>query len=324
MSHDGSILAVGAFEEDGRASGINQPYSDESDQSGAVYVYAHKENSWYEEAYLKSSNNYRGGNFGASLDVSQDGRTIAVGAPFAESVYVFRKSENSQDLINTSGWYEEKRFSSRSIFSSYYTYPFEPTTSFGYSVSLSNNGNKMAVGAPMANYYAFYKITDEGKSDDLNNKGALDNDHFSEGAVVLYNYVDGKWDDGKEVRAPNANRLDNFGMSVSLNAKGTRLAVGAPFESNRLDGFYSTYTNKYNGLAKKSGAVYVYDVSESFISNNGYLKSLVQNNIDLFGFAIDTDRNGVLAVLSPHEKASSQDDSSSNETFSGEGAVYVY
>jgi hypothetical protein len=81
LSGDGNTLALGAQNEDSAAQGINGRENDESaDDAGAVYLLARTGTTWMQHAYLKASNNEAFDEFGGSVGLSRDGRTIVVGA----------------------------------------------------------------------------------------------------------------------------------------------------------------------------------------------------------------------------------------------------
>ena len=74
-------MAVGAPNEDSAATGINGNQNDESAQeAGAVYVFTRTGATWVQQAYVKSSNAGAGDEFGSSMALSRDGRTLLVGA----------------------------------------------------------------------------------------------------------------------------------------------------------------------------------------------------------------------------------------------------
>ncbi|MCX4246394.1 FG-GAP repeat protein [Paraliomyxa miuraensis] len=83
LSRDGRTLAVGAIEEDGDAIGIGGDQGNElASNSGAVYVYVQDgTGQWVHGAYVKASNTAEFDEFGASVALSGDGTTLAVGAP---------------------------------------------------------------------------------------------------------------------------------------------------------------------------------------------------------------------------------------------------
>ena len=81
ISGDGNTLAVSAQLEDSAAQGINGKQDDDSAQeAGAVYFFTRSGTTWAQKAYVKSSNNEAFDEFGSSVALSRDGRTLAVGA----------------------------------------------------------------------------------------------------------------------------------------------------------------------------------------------------------------------------------------------------
>ena len=86
LSADGNTLAVGAIYEDSSATGINGNQGDNSASgSGAVYVFTRSGTIWSQQAYVKASNTGAGDLFGASVALSADGNTLAVGASGEDS-----------------------------------------------------------------------------------------------------------------------------------------------------------------------------------------------------------------------------------------------
>jgi hypothetical protein len=81
LSGDGNTLAVSASNEDSAAQGINGNQNDDSaTESGAVYLFTRTGTTWTQLAYVKSSNNQEFDEFGNSVALSRDGRTMVVGA----------------------------------------------------------------------------------------------------------------------------------------------------------------------------------------------------------------------------------------------------
>jgi hypothetical protein len=81
ISGDGNTLAVSAQLEDSAAQGINGKQDDDSAQeAGAVYFFTRSGTTWAQKAYVKSSNNEAFDEFGSSVALSRDGRTMAAGA----------------------------------------------------------------------------------------------------------------------------------------------------------------------------------------------------------------------------------------------------
>lgn len=87
LSADGNTLAVGAMAEASSARGINGKQADSSaGGAGAAYVYQRSGGTWSQRAYLKASNTDAGDLFGASIALSGDGTTLAVGATGEDSL----------------------------------------------------------------------------------------------------------------------------------------------------------------------------------------------------------------------------------------------
>lgn len=77
---DGETLAVGAFGEDGAASGIDgDGSSNAASASGAAYVFSRSLGVWYQAGYLKASNCGAGDWFGGAVALA--GNTLLAGAP---------------------------------------------------------------------------------------------------------------------------------------------------------------------------------------------------------------------------------------------------
>jgi hypothetical protein len=81
FSADGNTLLVGAPMEDSRARGINGDEQDNSAvESGAAYLFRRTGTTWSQQAYIKAENADEFDEFGTSVAVSGDGRTLITGA----------------------------------------------------------------------------------------------------------------------------------------------------------------------------------------------------------------------------------------------------
>jgi O-antigen ligase len=113
---------------------------------------------------------------------------------------------------------------------------------FGYAVSLSADGNTLAVGA-------------YGEASSTTGINSTPNESASyAGAVYVFTRSGSTWAQQAYVKASNTGGYDYFGTSVSLSADGNTLAVGAYREDSSTTGINSTP----NELASQSGAVYLY------------------------------------------------------------------
>ncbi len=142
---------MGATYEDSDAKviGGNENNNSAAD-AGAVYVFSRSETTWNQQAYVKASNTDAGDHFGSSVSLSSDGNTLAVGArgeaskakgiidgdednneaSNAGAVYVFSRSETT--------WTQQAYVKARNT---------DASDEFGFRVSLSSDGNTLAVGA---------------------------------------------------------------------------------------------------------------------------------------------------------------------------------
>ncbi|WP_062066364.1 FG-GAP repeat protein [Cellvibrio sp. OA-2007] len=81
LSQDGKTLAVGSFRESSNAKGINGDQGDTSAaRSGAVFVFKRNNTVWTQQSYVKASNTDSDDRFGVNVDLSADGKTMAVSA----------------------------------------------------------------------------------------------------------------------------------------------------------------------------------------------------------------------------------------------------
>ena len=82
---------------------------------------------------------------------------------------------------------------------------------FGFSVAMSNSGNRVAVGARY-------------DDDAVNN-------YSNCGSVSMYDWNGGSWSQvGSQINGPSSNY--QFGTSIALNGAGDRLVIGS-YNSNR-------------------------------------------------------------------------------------------
>ncbi len=254
LSADGTTLAVGAAGDDSNAAGINGDLSNNmAPGSGAVYVFVRSGQIWQQQAYLKASVPERNDLFGSSVTISEDGNTLAVGAPFEDSSATGingDQNDNSGDrsgaayvFTRTSGNWQQQAYLKASN--------TDEADSFGDILSISADGNTLAVGA----------IAERGSSTGINGD-QNDNSFLDAGAVYLFKRRNAVWQHPVYLKASNTDRIDQlgnaggrFGGSVSLSANGDTLAVGAPSENSASRGINA---DQYDDTAQTAGAVYLF------------------------------------------------------------------
>lgn len=246
LSADGNTLAVGSVQEDSGAKGINGNQNDHSAAgAGAVYVYVRGARGWEQQAYLKASNAESADGFGYSLSISADGNTLAVGANGEGSASTgINGNENDNSMPGSGAVYVFTRSASKWKQVAYVkasnTGEADDGDQFGYSVSLSGDGNTLAVGA----------IAEDSSATGINGNGA-DNSTPESGAVYVFTKVTGSWSQQAYVKPWNTTvRGALFGYSVGLSADGNTLAVGAYDEDGGRGAVYA-FTRNGNTWAQQ-------------------------------------------------------------------------
>ena len=311
MNADGNTLAVGATSEDSDATGIDGADNDLASNSGAVYVFTRSGSTWSQQAYIKASNTGSGDTFGVSVSLSGDGNTLAVGADRENSdatgiggpdndlasnsgaVYVFTRSG--------SAWSQQAYIKASNT---------GADDEFGVSVSLSNDGNTLAVGALHEDGNA---IGIDGADNDL----ALD-----AGAVYVFTRSGSAWSQQAYIKTSNTGADDEFGVSVSLSNDGNTLVAGAPSEDSDATGI----DGADNDLTLDAGAVYVFTRSGSAWSQQAYIKTSNTGADDEFGVSVSLSNDGnTLVAGAPSEDSDATGiDSADNDLALDAGAVYVF
>ena len=328
MSGDGNTLAVGAWIEGSAATGINGDQQDNSAPlAGAVYVFARFGNGWEQQAYVKASNTSAGDLFGYKLALSNDGNTLAVGAQDEDSSSTGIDNNQLDDCFAATpvacavGSGAVYVYTRRSNTWTQQAYIKASNTGagdhFGWPVSLSRDGNILAVGAAGQDSNAI------GLNGDQANDAAIDS-----GAVYVFVRSDTAWAQQAYIKASNTESGDFFGYALALSGSGTTLAVGAQGE----DGAYDDPTSN---AVVDSGAVYVYSRSGSAWITPTYIKASTPGANDQFGYALALSDDGdTLAVGAYFEDSpansiggdSANDCSAASPTHCSvdSGAAYVY
>ncbi len=297
LSSDGNTLAVGAISEDGSSIGVNGAQNDNAASfSGAVYVFRHIGGAWSQQAYIKASNTGRGDRFGASVSLNGNGNTLVVGAYGEDGSSIGVNGAQNNNFADTGAVYLF-RFSTGSSTWSQQAYIKASNTGagdeFGWSVSLSADGNTLAVGAR----------NEDSSSTGVN--GAQNNNSTNTGAVYLFrfNTTSSIWSQQAYIKASNTGSDDSFGHSVSLSANGNTLAVGAWSE----DGSSTGVNGAQNNNSTNTGAVYLFrfNTGSSTWSQQAYIKASNTGGSDEFGESVSLSADGnTLAVGVPDEDGS--------------------
>ena len=225
LSADGKTLAVVAFNEDSSATGVNGNQNDNSSaDSGAAYVFVQSGGAWQQQAYIKASNTGAGDNFGRAGSLSADGNTLAVGAFNEDSSAVGINGNQADNLIIDAGavyvfvrsngsWTQQAYIKASNTGVENY---------FGLAVSLSVDGNTLAVGATGDDSAA------TGVNGDQNNSSSS-----SSGAVYVFDRGNGTWRQQAYIKASNTSAGADFGRAVSLSSDGQYAGCRGPQRGQR-------------------------------------------------------------------------------------------
>jgi trimeric autotransporter adhesin len=313
----GAAVAVSA---DGATMAVGAPHD-----AGAVYVFARDGAAWKQQGALKASNADDLDAFGSALAISADGNTLIVGAYFEDGGGKGVNANADNSIPQSGAAYVFVRrgtaWTQQAYLKASNPGDTEDGDTFGYSVTISGDGNTVAVGAPSEDSDA------SGVNGDQSNNNAV-----GSGAVYLFERTGATWAQTVYLKsdAPAAIKGgDLFGYSVALNANGTALAVGS-YDEGSAAGINGPFDNKLGG----SGAAFVYRRSGTTWTRDAFLKAKEQDRNDSMGNAIaisddgntvavgaldeDTLESGINAVKAGHTGETDVPDDNSS------GAVYVF
>ena len=238
LSSDGSILAISARHNNGNGS-----------NSGHVRVYQNVSGTWTQvgsDIDGEAENDYSG----YSVSLSSDGSILAIGAPNNDGNG--NEAGHVRVYQNVSGTWTQVGSDIDGEAANDYS---------GWSVSLSNDGSIVAIGA---------------KTNDGNGNNS--------GHVRVYQNVSGTWTQvGSDIDGEVAN--DESGWSVSLDSSGTTVAIGARY-------------NDGNGTS--SGHVRVYqNVSGTWTQVGSDIDGEASN--DWSGYSVSLSSDGsIVAIGAPY------------------------
>lgn len=253
--------------------------------------------------YVKASNTGEGDEFGYSVALTADGKTLAVGAHRESGTSTGIDGADNDDALYVGAVYVFSHDGS-SWSQQAYVKASNATARqdrFGFSVALAADGNTLAVGAPRE---ASGATGINGEQDD---SSALES-----GAVYVFSRSGTSWSQQAYVKGSKSRRLDRFGGSVALAGDGNTLAVGASGDDQ---------------IANASGAVYVFSRSGTSWSEQDYLKASTIVAGFRFGSTVTLDATGdTLAVGSDSEDsdATGINGDEDNREARNSGAVYVF
>lgn len=306
LSADGNTLAVGAIGEASNATGINGDQADNSTTfAGAVYIFTRNGGIWSQQAYVKASNTGRGDQFGTAVTLSADGNTLAVGAIFGQILGEPAREGAAYVFTRSGGIWSEQAYLNASN--------AEAGDHFGHTVTLSADGNTLAVGA----------IFEDSNATGVDGNQA-DNSASQSGAVYIFTRSGAVWSQQTYVKASNTGAGDLFGYAVALSSNGNTLAVGAYLEASNATGING---NQADNSAGSAGAVYVFTRTGIAWSQQAYVKGSNTEASDGFGISVALSADGnTLAVgaISESSNATGMNGNQADNSAAQAGATYVF
>ena len=104
LSGDGDALAVAGPSEDSDGQGINGTQDNDSAiEAGAVYLFTRNGAEWAQQAFVKGSNTEAFDEFGGSVALNGDGRTLVVGARGEDSAAPAVNGDQADNALDESG-----------------------------------------------------------------------------------------------------------------------------------------------------------------------------------------------------------------------------
>jgi trimeric autotransporter adhesin len=275
--------------------------------------------AWMAAGPLTASNAGEDDHFGAgnaltgvALQVSRDGRTLAVAAPHEDSAASGINGNQKDDSAfdagavymftqTGSGWAHQAYLKASNA---------QSGDQFGFAVALSGDGNTLAVGA---------NFEDSGAAGINGNQA----DESANGAGAVYVFVrsGATWTQQAYIKASNAGEGDRFGYSLALSDEGNTLSVGTIGEDSGSTG---TSGNQADNSAQQAGAVYVFTRSGATWTQQAYLKASNTQAGDMFGFCVALSADGnTLGVCAYDEDSSAEgiDGDQADNSTNGSGAA---
>ena len=283
LSMDGTYCAVGS--------------SGTAASKGRVYIFKRDASSWTEQAILNATDGVAGDKFGSTVSINADATIVVIGAPAklggTGSCYVFNRSGST--------WAQQAILAAADAGSN---------SLFGTSVSVSDNGKTVLVGAPKKNssagvayvftyngsrwsqeskleaadlrsgqqYGSSCAVSGDGNSCIIGAYGVAGLDHMT-GCAYTYFRVGSVWSQQSKLVPADSMVEDYFGWSVAMNQNGDTVVVGA------------------TKVLSDKGAAYIYERASGAWDMKAKVNGSDVDAGDLFGFSVVVSNNGKLVMI---------------------------
>ena len=307
LSGDGTKLAVGASRDD---DGANYHGADR----GAVYLYTIGGVAWGSKVTqkVKLSHGHAGisledeDEFGTGVSLSRDGTKLAVGTPYDGDGGWNRGAVYLYTVGGSGATWGRTVTQAVKLSNSHSGISLDNNDRFGWSVSLSNDGTKLAVGTEQD-----------------------DDGGWNRGAVYLYTVGGSTW--GRTVKQAvklshgatltsgtiSLGNGDYFGSGVSLSGDGSKLAVGALGSDGGGHWRGAVYLYTVGGSTWGSTVTQVMKLFDGAFLSSGATVSL--DDYDWFGTSVSLSGDGTKLAV-----GAEQDDDGGSDQYANRGAVYLY
>jgi len=343
--HAGASYRVSACDNSGcTSSRVISPFGNKTcDETGCYALVSTPSQLVNAVGYFKPSSTIMGMRFGSSVSLSQDGTTLAIGAPGESSAatgingnpntggnqFTVCNPDTSTNCAPSSGAvYIYKRDSSGNWSQTAYIKPSNTSAGaeFGRAVALNSDGSTLAVGAP----HESTVFIDEGA------------------AYVFVRDPSGGWSQQAYLQGTTTHYFAKFGGAISLSGDGSTLVVGAAGDASNATGING---NEFNdcltaidppgatNCSQGAGAVYVFTRSSATWTRQAYIKAsntLATSGIAssaLFGSSLALSRDGNTLAVGAEGESSGAVGVNGNQAIDcaslgncalGSGAVYLF
>jgi regulation of enolase protein 1 (concanavalin A-like superfamily) len=274
ISDDGNTAIAGAHYEVGLLIG-----------EGAAYIFTRSGANWSPQAKIQASDKQGNDHFGYSVAISSDGNTAIMGAEnssistsFTGAAYIFTRSGTS--------WTQQAKIMASDK---------QQNDKFGYSVSISDDGNTAIVGA-------FREFVDEGLSTGPGGYGFP-----YAGSAYIFTRSGTSWTQRAKIQASDKQIDDRFGISVAMSGDGNTAIVGAD------EGF-----DVNNG-----GSAYIFTRSGTSWTQQAKIMASDNQVKDDFGISVAISENGNTAIAGAHYEDTGGTDAGAAYIFTRSGASWT-
>lgn len=242
ISADGTTVAIGSYLDDETHS-----------NRGSVYVYNKSGETWSLQTKIVDTDSLANDRFGEFIAISNDGNRLVVSST-GDDDGVAGNDAGSIAVYHRSGstWTRKVKLIASDA---------AATDTFGYGVSISGDGNTIAVGSP--------------RDDNSPNNDT--------GSVYIFTYNGTTWTQQAKLLASDRTTSDWFGYSTSLSYDGNKVVIGAIYDD----------TNPYTD----SGSAYVFTRSGTTWSQQAKLVSQSPAGQEYFGAAVSMSQDGTTIAV---------------------------